>query len=159
MVDKFKRLVQKDIVFEGEPMIAMMTSVQSNRTGIVGNRNSDSIVDDESIVSLSDRITQFSSHLLSIRQKTNDEQQSDPPGFGTHKITCLKHRHLGPDVYRALNPVEMEDGSKRKNYINLEISNFNLIDKGDMKDMVDHMLLNDINVEEDSGFFRAPDLR
>jgi replicative DNA helicase len=158
MVDKFKRLVQKDIVFDGDPMIAMMTSVQSNRSGIVGNRNSDSVVDDESIVSLSDRITQFSSHLLSIRQKTNDEQQADPPGFGTHRITCLKHRHLGPDVYRALNPVEMADGTKKKNYINIEISNFNISDKGDLKDMADHILLNDINVETDTNFFNAPSL-
>ncbi|MBN86807.1 MAG: hypothetical protein CL885_04720 [Dehalococcoidia bacterium] len=158
MVDKFKRLVQKDIVFEGEPMIAMMTSVQSNRTGIVGNRNSDALIEDESIVSLSDRITQFASHLLSLRPKTTDELQSEPSGFGTHKLTCFKHRHLGPDVYRALNPVELPDGSKKRNFINLEIANFNITDKGDLKDMADHMVLNDVEPADNGGFFEIPNL-
>jgi replicative DNA helicase len=158
MVDKFKRLVQKDIVFDGEPMIAMMTSVQSNRAGIVGNRNSDSVIDDESIVSLSDRITQFSSHLFSLRTKTLDELQNEPANFGTHRLTCIKHRHLGPEVYRALNPVEMPDGSKKKNSINLDIENFNVIDKGDLKDMADSMTLEDIGTVNDQNFFRAPDL-
>jgi replicative DNA helicase len=158
MVDKFKRLVQKDIVFEGEPMIAMMTSVQSNRTGITGNRNSDALIEDESIVSLSDRIIQFSSHLLSIRPKTTDELQSEPQSFGTHKLTCFKHRHLGPDVYRALNPVELPDGTKKRNFINLEIANFNITDKGDLKDMADHMLLNDVELNPQANFFEVPNI-
>lgn len=158
MVDKFKRLVQKEVVFEGEPMIAMMTSVQSNRTGIVGNRNSDSVVDDESIVSLSDRITQFSSHLFSLRQKTLDELQNEPADFGSHRLTCIKHRHLGPEVYRALNPVEMPDGTKRRNAINLEIANFNIEDKGDLKDLADSIVLDDVEVNNNGqAFFRAPE--
>ena len=158
MVDKFKRLVQKEIVFEGEPMVAMMTSVQSNRSGIVGNRNSESVVDDESIVSLSDRITQFSSHLFSLRTKTIDELQNEPANFGAHKLTCIKHRHLGAEVYRALNPVEMPDGSKKKNSINLEIENFNVMDKGDLKDLVDSMVLSDIGAQPSANFFEAPSL-
>lgn len=158
MVDKFKRLVQKDIVLDGEPMIAMMTSVQSNRAGIVGNRNSDSVVDDESIVSLSDRITQFSSHLFSLRTKTLDELQNEPTNFGTHRLTCIKHRHLGSQVYRALNPVEMPDGTKRKNSINLDIDNFNVTDRGDLKDLADSIALDDIAAAGDNNFFQAPEL-
>ena len=73
MVDRLKKLVQFDVLLDGEPMISLMTSVQSNRTGITRNRNSENIVEDESIVSLSDRIMQFSTHLFSLRQKTNDE--------------------------------------------------------------------------------------
>jgi replicative DNA helicase len=158
MVDKFKRLVQKEIIFEGKPMIAMMTSVQSNRSGIVGNRNSDSIQDDESIVSLSDRITQFSSHMFILRNKTMDELQNEPTDSGTHRLICVKHRHLGPDVYRALSPVEMPDGSKKKNYINMDIENFNLTDKGDLRDMADKMILDDTSLEEDANFFTPPNL-
>ena len=82
MVDKLKKLVQFDVMLDGEPMIALMTSVQSNRTGITRNRNSENIVEDESIVSLSDRIMQFSTHLFGLRQKTNDELL-DSPDFGT----------------------------------------------------------------------------
>ena len=66
MVDKFKKLVQRDVVYNSEPRIAMMTSVQSNRSGITNNRNADDVVDDESVVSLSDRITQFSSHVFHL---------------------------------------------------------------------------------------------
>lgn len=144
MVDKFKATVQKEICFDGAPVIAMITSVQSNRYGITTNRNADSVVDDESIVSLSDRITQFSSHLFSLRKKTLDELDSEPAGFGTHKLICFKHRHLGPDVYRALQPVELPDGTTKQNYINLEIENFGITEKGDMKDMVEHMILEDV---------------
>jgi len=133
MVDKFKRLVQKDVLFDGDPVIAMMTSVQSNRSGITNNRRPENIVEDESIVSLSDRITQFSSHLFSLRQKSHDEmlESSD---FGTHKLVCFKHRHLGSDYVRALQPVRMEDGSLVKNSLFLSFDNFNITECGDMQD-------------------------
>jgi len=136
MVDKFKTLVQKDVVFNNEPMIAMMTSVQSNRTGITQNRNANNIVEDESIVSLSDRITQFSSHLFSLRQRSNDEIV-EHPDFGTHKLVCLKHRHLGSEYLRALQPVRMDDGSLSKNAIFLHFEHFHITEVGDLQDLVD----------------------
>jgi|TARA_Y100001937_G_scaffold20453_1_gene28491 replicative DNA helicase len=149
MVDKFKQLIQKELCFENGPCVAMLTSVQSNRLGITNNRNSESIVDDESIVSLSDQITQFCSHLFLLRQKTMDEIQSEPPDFGTHKLICLKYRWLGKDVHRATQPVEMPDGSKRKNYINLHMENFNITEKGDLQDMVDHMDFEGVSPDQD----------
>lgn len=136
MVDKFKILVTKEISFNGEPQIAMMTSVQTNRSGISQNRNSDAIVEDESIVSLSDRIQHFCSHLFSLRQKTNDEML-EYPNFGTHRLTCLKNRHLGVDYMRALQPVRMEDGSLTRNTIFLNFDNFHITEVGDLKDLVD----------------------
>jgi hypothetical protein len=139
MVDKFKQLIQKELCFNGKPAVAMLTSVQSNRLGITNNRNSDSIVDDESIVAGSDQVTQFCSHLFLLRQKAMDEIQSEPEGFGTHKLICLKYRWLGKDVHRATQPVEMPDGTKRKNYINLSMNNFNISECGDLQDMVNHM--------------------
>jgi hypothetical protein len=45
MVDKFKRCVQKDILYDGLPIISMITSVQSNRSGITNNRNSQHVVE------------------------------------------------------------------------------------------------------------------
>ena len=68
-----------------------------------------------------------------------DEIQEEPDGFGTHKFISLKYRWLGKDVHRALQPVEMPDGSKKKNYINLHMENFNLRECGDLQDMVEHM--------------------
>ena len=64
-----KRTIQKEILKDGEPIIPMITSVQSNRSGVVNNRRAENIVDDESIVSLSDRITQFCSHMFILRKK------------------------------------------------------------------------------------------
>lgn len=137
MVDKFKRLVQKEILFDGEPMIAMMTSVQSNRSGITNNRRPENIVEDESIVSLSDRITQFSSHLFSLRQKSHEEML-ESPDFGTHKLTCFKHRHLGSEYMRAIQPVRMADETTlSKNCIYLNFHNFNISEVGDLQDLVD----------------------
>jgi hypothetical protein len=136
-VDKFKRLIQREIVFNDKPMISMMTSVQSNRAGITNNRTSDNIVEDESIVSLSDRITQFSSHLLSLRQKTTDELAEEDNMFGTHRLTCFKYRHLGDNVHRAIQPVRMPNGDLKRNFINLSFENFNITELGDLQDMVD----------------------
>jgi replicative DNA helicase len=149
MVDKFKQLIQKELCFNEGPTVSMLTSVQSNRLGITNNRNSDNVVDDESIVSLSDQITQFCSHLFLLRQKTMDEIQSEPDDFGTHKFICLKYRWLGKDVHRALQPVEMPDGSKRKNYINLHMENFNLQEKGDLQDLVDNINSEGVQAVED----------
>ena len=113
----------------------MMTSVQSNRSGITNNRRADNIVEDESIVSLSDRITQFSSHLFSLRHKS-EEEMLDSPEFGTHKLTCFKHRHLGSEYYRAIQPVRMEDDSLKRNCIYLTFNNFNITEDGDLQDLV-----------------------
>lgn len=149
MVDKFKQLIQKELCFSEGPVVSMLTSVQSNRLGITNNRTSDNVVDDESIVSLSDQITQFCSHLFLLRQKTMDEIQSEPEDFGTHKFICLKYRWLGKDVHRALQPIEMPDGSKRKNYINLHMENFNMEEKGDLQDLVDNLNSEGVRAVED----------
>jgi replicative DNA helicase len=148
MVDKFKRLIMKDIVHDDRPQLALITSVQSNRTGITNNRRSDSLVEDESIVSLSDRITQFSSHLFGLRQKTIDEL-AEEEGFGSHKLTCFKYRHLGENVHRATQNVRMPSGDLKKNFINLDIKNFNITEVGDLQDMVDSQVSAELRTEND----------
>ena len=47
----------------------------------------------------------------------------------------------------------MPDGSSKQNYINLDIQNFNIEEKGDLKDMVENMVLEDIGLinEGDAG--------
>lgn len=134
MVDKFKKCVQKEIIYDGEPVIPMITSVQSNRYGITNNRTAQSIVDDESIVSLSDRITQFCSHMFILRNKTADEIELEGPQFGTHKLINVKARHLGSDIAGAVEPVRIND-SLRKNSINLNFNNFNISECGDLRDI------------------------
>lgn len=135
MVDKFKKCVQKDILHGGEPIIPMITSVQSNRYGITNNRNAQNVVDDESIVSLSDRIIQFCSHMFILRNKTADEIEIEGNQFGTHKLVNIKSRHLGKDVAGALNPIQVGD-ALRKNFINLDFHNFKITECGDLRDIV-----------------------
>jgi replicative DNA helicase len=135
MVDKFKKCIQKEILENGEPVIPMITSVQSNRSGITTNRNSQNIIDDESIVSLSDRITQFCSHMFILRGKTADEIETEGRRFGTHKLINVKARHLGSDIAGAIEPVLVGD-TLRKNFINLNFANFNITECGDLRDIV-----------------------
>ena len=134
MVDKFKKCVQKEVLHDGNPVIPMITSVQSNRYGITNNRTSQNIVDDESIVSLSDRITQFCSHMFILRNKTTDEMETEGGRFGTHKLINVKSRHLGSDIAGAVEPVSIGD-ALRKNSINLEFNNFNISERGDLRDV------------------------
>jgi len=134
MVDKFKKCVQKEVLHDGNPIIPMITSVQSNRYGITNNRTSQNIVDDESIVSLSDRITQFCSHMFILRNKTTDEIETEGGRFGTHKLINVKSRHLGSDIAGAVEPVSIGD-TLRKNSINLEFNNFNISERGDLRDV------------------------
>lgn len=149
MVHKFKQTIHRDLCFDGKPCVSMITSVQSNRLGITNNRGAESIVDDESVVSLSDGITQFCSHLFLLRKKVAEELHSEGGHFGTHKLINLKARHLGKDALRAINPVEMPDGSKKNNFINLEFNNFRITEKGDLHDIVRAMNNGDIDLEEE----------
>ena len=147
MVDKFKKTIQKEILSDGGPVIPMITSVQSNRSGIVNNRQAQDVADDASIVSLSDRITQFCSHMFILREKTLDETANEP-NFGTHKLINIKSRHLGSEYMRAINPVRMPDGSLRKNAINLHMDGFQVEERGDMVDLVAALAANDPLDEE-----------
>ena len=135
MVDKFKKCIQKEILYEGLPVIPMITSVQSNRSGITNNRNSQNIIDDESVVSLSDRITQFCSHMFILRKKTEDEIEIEGQRFGSHKFINVKSRHLGKDIAGAIEPVQVDD-SLRRNFVNLNFNNFNITEHGDLRDIV-----------------------
>jgi hypothetical protein len=150
MVDKFKKCIQKEMLIDGKPIIPMITSVQSNRSGITNNRTAQNVIDDESIVSLSDRIIQFCSHMFILRKKTTDEVATEGNQFGTHKLINIKSRHLGSDIAGALEPVRMDD-SLRNNFINLEFKNFGITEKGDLREIA-QFLQGAEQLDEDSDF-------
>ena len=157
MVDKFKKLIQRDLVFEGRPMVSLMTSVQANRVGTVGNRSSDAVVDDESVISLSHRIKQFCSHMLILRNKTIDELQSDPIFCGRYLMKIEKARNHGSDTARLQNLVEMPDGSLKRNYINFDFNNFKIKDCGDLIDVLAHgENINELDSSSDSSDGELP---
>ena len=129
----------------------MMTAVQSNRLGITTNRAAASIVDDESIMSLSDNIIHFISHGFILRKKVMEELQSEGESFGTHKLICVKARHLGKDAMRHIEAVELADGSKKQNFINLNFENFAITEKGDLVDMIHAQTSTELHEQEDDG--------
>jgi replicative DNA helicase len=148
MVDKFKKVIQKEIIFENSPVISMITSVQMNRLGTSRNRQSENIVEDETVVSLSDRITQFCSHMFLLRRKEPSEV-TEHLNYGNHKLVCLKARHLGQDPQGEIEPVRMADGSLRRNFMNFDFENFNITERGDLRDLVDHLRIEGISPNED----------
>ena len=148
MVDTFKRTIQREIVFEGEPIIPMITSIQSNRSGIVTNRQSRDVNDDEGIVSGSDRVTQYCSHLFILRRKTADEEVQETERFGNHKLIAVKTRHLGKMPQRANALIQMPDRTV-KNSIQLDINNFNVECRGDQQDISDFLDAQDEFVQND----------
>lgn len=150
MLNKFKKTIQRDIIQDQKPYITMFTSVQSNRSGVTTNRNADSINDDESIVSMSDRITHYCSHMAILRQKTVDERAAEGPDFGTHKLIFVKNRFLGSDVAGAVEPVKMPDGTLKRNFINLRFNNFDVEECGDLRDIVRAMNTGIIPVSDDN---------
>jgi replicative DNA helicase len=147
MVNNFKQLIHRDLKFDGKACVSMMTSVQTNRSGIVKNKTAGTVVDDESVIALSDDIIRFSSHTALLRQKTIDELVDEGDQFGTHKLIFLAARHLGEDPFGHLNPVKMPDGSLRDNFINLEFDSFNVTDKGDLRDIVNFQTGNDVHAQ------------
>ena len=126
--------------------VSLMTSAQMNRVGTVGNRTSENVVDDESVIAGSHRIKFYCTHLLILRHKTVDELQWDPEYCGRHLMKIEKGRSFGADFARAINKVEMPDGSLKQNHINFDFDNFKIIDKGDLVDQVNRF--NELNPSE-----------
>jgi replicative DNA helicase len=149
MLDKIKTFISKEIVYENQPQICLLTSVQANRTGISQNRNASDIDDSEAVIGLSDMIGQIASHLFILRKKTTDEIITDGQYFGTHKLIHLKSRHMGVNPNRAFDLVCMPDGSKKKNHINLDFNNFSVKEKGDLIDWCNHLHIDNASPIED----------
>lgn len=135
MLDSFKSLIQREIVYENKPQISQLSSVQLNRKGVSRGKNSVDVNDTEESIGLSDGIGQICSHLLLLRKKTLDEMIVDGQNWGTHKLIPMKYRHLGEDRRRLQDPIKMPDGKLRDNFINLEIDNFKVKEKGDLLDI------------------------
>jgi hypothetical protein len=71
-----------------------------------------------------------------LRPKTADERQEEGAMFGSHKLIFVKNRFLGSDVAGAVELVRMQDGTLKKNFINLQFENFDIKERGDLRDIV-----------------------
>jgi len=149
-LDGFKRVITKDLKFDGEPVVSMATSVQCNRLGITSGHDANSVQDleHEGAMALSDLIPQFASWSFMLRWKTQDERGRWGEQFGTHNLIGLLARHLGEDVAGHINPVDHPDGPARKNFINLNFENFSFEDRGDFRDIVHHLENRDVQPQQ-----------
>lgn len=146
----FKQCISRELVFDGEPTVGMLTSVQTNRSGIVSSKRSLSeIVEDESVVANADQYIQFASHLFLLRKKVIEEIVDEGEEFGTHKLINLAARHLGEDAFGHINPVRMDDGSLKDNFINLKFESFNVQDCGDLRSIITAKMGDDVQPRGD----------
>tara|TARA_R110002153_G_scaffold45929_3_gene129396 strand:- start:41704 stop:43239 length:1536 start_codon:yes stop_codon:yes gene_type:complete len=157
MMDKFKKIISVDILHDDKPQIGMISSVQSNRLGIVSNKGTIEVSDDESQISLSDRIIQICSHMFILRKQKISEKSLGHDKFGTHFLINVKARHMGEDIGGAFNPVDV-DGTKVPNYILLDFENFSIKEVGDMR-VLSEYLKSQYDAEESVGTVSEKDMK
>lgn len=145
-IDKLKRISE-------EIHCPIVTAMQLNRTGENFNRTSNNVVDDSSVISLSDRLQWFASFVAIFRRKTLDELTLDGQAFGTHKLVPTKTRFQGKDAAGHQDLVRRLDSSGKEvwaqNYLNYQVTNFNIEERGSLRDVADRQReqyeLNDSN--------------
>ena len=145
-IDKLKRISE-------EISCPIVTAMQLNRTGESFNRNSANVVDDSSVISLSDRLQWFASFVAIFRRKTLDELTLDGQAFGTHKLIPTKTRFQGKDAAGHQDLVRRLDSSGKEvwaqNYLNYQVNNFNIEERGSLVDVAnsqrEQYALNDRN--------------
>lgn len=132
-VDSLKKLAE-------ELDTPIITAVQNNRSGIVTNREVSEIVDDESSVGISDRITWYATYVGLLRRRVAEEITLDTPESGTHKLIELVARFQGRDAagHQDLIRRQFPDGKVKyvKNFINFEIRNFRVEERGSLVDSI-----------------------
>jgi len=145
-IDKLKRISE-------EVNCPIVTAMQLNRTGESFNRRANEVVDDSSVISLSDRLQWFASFVAIFRRKTLDELSLDGEAFGTHKLIPTKTRFQGRDAAGHQDLVRRLDQTGKEvwaqNYLNYQVSNFNIEERGSLRDVAERQReqyeLNDTN--------------
>jgi replicative DNA helicase len=128
-IDKLKRISE-------EIKCPVITAMQLNRTGENFNRSSTNVVDDSSVIALSDRLQWFASFVAIFRRKTLDELALDGQEFGTHKLIPTKTRFQGKeaaghqDLIRRLDPNGKQIWAQ--NYLNYNVQNFRIEERGSL---------------------------
>ena len=114
----------------------IVSAVQTNRSGITMNREISELVDDESSIGISDRITWYASWVGILRRKVSEEILMDTPEMGAHKIITCVARFQGRDAVGHQDQIlrTFPDGKKRyiNNYINFNIENFKVEERGSL---------------------------
>jgi len=127
-------------VLSAELNCPIVTAVQNNRSGITTNKEVSELVDDESSVGISDRITWYATFVGLLRRRVAEEVVLDTPESGTHKLIELVARFQGRDAagHQDLIKRTFPDGKTKyvKNFINFEIKNFRVEERGTIVDSI-----------------------
>lgn len=110
----------------------LLTAIQINRMGVTTNR--EEIVDDESVIAISDRINWFCSYLGIFRRKSRLELENDGMDNGTHKLITLSARFQGK-ASQGHSDVIKVNGEYRQNYINYSVNNFKVTEGSSLEKM------------------------
>ena len=133
-VDKLKKLAET-------LDCPLLSAMQLNRSGDNFGKAGGNVVDDSTAIALSDRLLWFSSFVGIFRRKTLDEITLDGPQFGTHKLIIVKARRQGKDAAGHSDFLKrpFPDGEERfvRNYINFEVKNFAVREKGSLKSVIE----------------------
>ena len=148
-IDKLKRISE-------EIHCPIITAMQLNRSGESFNRKASEVVDDSSVISLSDRLQWFASFVAIFRRKTLDEVTLDGQAFGTHKLIPTKTRFQGKDAAGHQDLVRRLDCTGKEtwaqNYLNYQVTNFNIEERGSLLDVAERQReqyeLNDQNAND-----------
>lgn len=121
--------------------LPVITAGQSNRAGITTNKKVADLVEDESVVGISDRINWYATYVGYLRRKVAEEIVLDTPESGTHLLMELVARFQGKDAagHQDLIKRTYPNGQSKyvKNYINLEFNNFCVTEKGSLKHSIE----------------------
>lgn len=118
----------------------IFTAIQANRSGIVTGRNASDIQDNEGSGSMSDRLNWLVAYMGILRKRTHDEMLEDSTPerkAASHKLITTKTRYLGEKGPSFLDYVRVQRGkevSYRPNFINFDIHNFCVKDRGSFSD-------------------------
>ena len=128
-IDKLKRISE-------EIECPIVTAMQLNRTGENFNRTAANVVDDSSVIALSDRLQWFASFVAIFRRKTLDELALDGQEFGTHKLIPTKTRFQGKEAAGHQDLIRRLDANGKQiwaqNYLNYNVHNFKIQERGSL---------------------------
>jgi len=91
-------------------------------------------------VAMSARIKWFASNILMFRRKTPEEISEHGEEYGTHILQPVELRNLGDDWVNEQWVKEVKDKGTvyLPNWLNLEVSNFNIFERGTRRDISEH---------------------
>jgi len=129
----------------------LLTAIQINRSGVTTNRKE--VTDDESVISISDRVSWFASYLGIFRRKTMEEIAEEGIECGTHKLITLKGRYQGRESQGHQDYIRVEQEGKvsyRPNSIFFNVDNFDVEERGDLRQLIE-LRTNTLNIDVATG--------